>query len=134
MTRSAYEDCDDDPLVLGRWRGQLASAIRGKRGQAFLRDLVIALDAMPEKRLIANELDCADGVCALGSVGRKRGLDMSALDPVDGRTIAQMLDVAEPLVREIEYMNDEYNHFITPEERWSFMRTWAESLIKEPTQ
>lgn len=56
MSRSGYtEDCDDNWQLI-RWRGAVASAIRGKRGQAFLRELLAALDAMPEKRLIADAL------------------------------------------------------------------------------
>ena len=55
MSRSGY--CDDlDPLDLGRWRAQVASAIRGKRGQKLLKELLTALDSMPKKELIANEL------------------------------------------------------------------------------
>jgi hypothetical protein len=41
-----------------RWRGAVASAIRGGRGQAFLREMLAAMDAMPVKRLVANELRC----------------------------------------------------------------------------
>ena len=55
MSRSAYsDDLEDD--VMNLWRGAVMSAIRGKRGQQLLRDLRDALDAMPEKRLIANHL------------------------------------------------------------------------------
>ena len=41
MSRSGYCDDygDDDPLALGRYRAQVNSAIRGKRGQALLRRL-----------------------------------------------------------------------------------------------
>jgi hypothetical protein len=45
MSRSGYSD-DLDPLALGRWRGRVASAMRGKRGQAFLREMLAAMDAM----------------------------------------------------------------------------------------
>lgn len=55
MSRSGYtEDCDGWDLI--RWRGAVASAIRGKRGQAFLREALAALDAMPEKQLISHDL------------------------------------------------------------------------------
>ena len=57
MSRSGYIDDLDDPLELGRWRGRVASAVRGKRGQRLLRDLLDALDAMPEKRLVADVLE-----------------------------------------------------------------------------
>ncbi len=50
MSRSGYVD-DIDNLALINWRGAVKSAIQGKRGQAFLRALVDALDAMPETSL-----------------------------------------------------------------------------------
>jgi hypothetical protein len=57
MSRSGYiDDYDDDNGAVAMYRGQVASAMRGRRGQAFLRDLLSALDEMPEKRLIAGHL------------------------------------------------------------------------------
>lgn len=57
MSRSGYGDGDDfDPLAVGRWRAQVRSATRGKRGQAFLKGILEALDAMPEKRLVRSVL------------------------------------------------------------------------------
>ena len=66
MSRSGYTDeCDGWELV--RWRGAVNSAIRGKRGQAFLNEMVTALDAMQEKRLVSGLLETGDGdCCALG--------------------------------------------------------------------
>ena len=46
MSRSGYSD-DYEPSNIAMWRGQVASAMRGKRGQAFLRELIEALDAFP---------------------------------------------------------------------------------------
>lgn len=130
MSRSGYSDDGEDDLALGRWRGQVASAIRGSRGQAFLRELIEALDALPEKRLIANDLETGGNVCAIGSVGVKRGVDMSKLDPHDPYGIAGVFGIAHQLVQEIEYMNDEAFYGRSPEERWNFMRDWAASQIK----
>lgn len=136
MSRSGYTD-DGDNLAM--WRGQVASAIRGRRGQAFLREMVEALDAMPEKRLILHELRKDGEVCALGSVGAKRGIEMEKLDPEDTRSLSTAFGIAHQLVAEIEYMNDEYNDFkwigntrieITPEERWRNMRAWAMKNIQ----
>lgn len=57
MSRSGlYEDDGDDPLASGRWRAQVKSATRGKRGQKLLKDMLAALDAIPEKRLISGDL------------------------------------------------------------------------------
>lgn len=131
MNRSGYSEEYDDNWTLIRWRGVVASSIRGKRGQAFLRELVEALDAMPEKRLIAHELRQDGEVCALGSVGAKRGIDLESIDPEDHATLSRVFNVAEPLIQEVEYMNDEgawYN--ATPEQRWQSMRAWAVEHIK----
>lgn len=134
MSRSGYsEDCDDTWEFI-RWRGAVASSIRGKRGQAFLREMLAALDALPEKKLIANELETGGDVCALGAVGIARKLDMSALDPEDTHTVADAFGIAHPLAAEIVYENDEAFYRDTPEERFARMRAWvATRIIPDPT-
>lgn len=133
MSRSGYsEECDEDWGFI-RWRGAVASAIRGKRGQAFLKEILAALDAMSEKRLIANDLEQEGAVCAIGSVGKTRGIDMSSLDPEDYHTVAATFGIARALAQEIVYENDEggpsYWGKETPEERYTRMRKWIASLI-----
>lgn len=136
MSRSGYND-DGDNIAM--WRGQVASAIRGKRGQAFLTELVEALDALPEKKLIINDLYAEGSVCAIGSVGLKRGVDMAPLDPYEPEEIAKVFGIAHQLVQEIEYENDERqwryeegkSRKETPEERWQRMRDWALSNVKD---
>lgn len=111
MSRSGYTDDygDEDPLAFGRWRGAIRSATKGKRGQAMLRELLVALDAMPEKRLASESLVTEEGeFCTLGVLGQKRGLPIADLDPEDYDAVAQSFGVAAPLVREIVYLNDEY--------------------------
>ena len=172
MSRSGYHDDLDDPLAHGRWRARVASATRGKRGQKLLRDLLAALDAMPEKRLIADEIEVSavadekhaqswvklfndqsaaeryrklhvdnrppeyreGDVCALGAIGRVRGVDLSDLDPEQPERVAEVFDIAEPLAREIFYMNDEVGHRETPEQRWQRMRNWVAAQIKTEKQ
>lgn len=131
MSRSNYSDCLDEWDLI-RWRGQVASAIRGKRGQRLLVDLVAALDALPEKVLIAEELVNSDGdYCALGAVGARRGIDMSRLDPEESETVAEAFDIADPLAREITYINDECSGYgETPQQRWQRVRDWAIKQIK----
>ena len=124
MSRSGYTDDLDDNWELVRWRGAVASAIHGKRGQALLRDLLAALDAMPEKRLISGELVTAKGeVCALGAVACARGISVSHIDPTDYEAVAEAFDISEALAREIENENDEYS--TTPENRWKAMHEWT---------
>ena len=113
-----------------RWRGAVASSIRGKRGQALLREMLEAMDALPEKRLVASALEAEGQFCALGTVGQKRGVDMSKLDPEDYETVAARFGIATPLAQEIFYLNDEVNYSATPEQRFERMRAWVVSNIK----
>jgi hypothetical protein len=137
MSRSGYDegyDCDTWDLI--RWRGAVASAIRGKRGQAFLRELIEALDALPEPRLIADSLQCSDGVCALGAVALKRRLDTNPIEGQDRDVIAAAFDIAEALAAEVMYENDEvepYRSRDTPEDRFQRVRKWAVSKLRPET-
>lgn len=141
MSRSGYTD---DPENLAVWRGRVASATRGKRGQAFFRALIAALDAMPEKRLIVGELEAGGEVCAIGALGRARGIDMTNIDPECPEQVAPLFNIAECLAQEVVYMNDEYwdYHYVgntrteyTPEERWQKMRRWvAEQISVTPEE
>lgn len=107
MSRCGYSE-ELDHWALVRWRGAVESAIRGKRGQAFLKELLEALDAMPERKLVKDELVTPAGeVCAIGSVMVKRGIDASAIDAYDSSLIAQKVGIAEALVKEIEWINDD---------------------------
>lgn len=134
MSRSGYGDSygDDDNWATIRWRGAVASAFRGRRGQAFLREILKVLDAMPEKRLIKNAMvdDYDDkAVCTFGAVGKSRGLDMSGLDPEDPETVAHVFGIAQAMVHEIVYVNDEWERRATPEERYARMRQWVGAQI-----
>lgn len=134
MERSNYsEDCEGWDLI--RWRGAVKSAIRGKRGQAFLREMLETLDAMPEKRLVKDALVTPQGeVCAMGSVMVKRGIDASAIDCYDANRIADLVGVSPALVREIEFINDDawtYSTPMTDERRWEIVRAWVANHVKE---
>ncbi len=142
MSRSGYSD-EGDQWDMIRWRGAVESAIRGKRGQAFLKEFRDALDAMPEKKLYEHELQTADGhSCALGAVGKARGIDMVGWDPEHHSKLADTFDIADALVREIEFMNDESPWRRTwtydePEklapQRWRSMREWVDQQIPKET-
>jgi hypothetical protein len=147
MSRSGYtEDCDIDWDWI-RWRGAVHQAIIGKRGQAFLREMLEALDALPEKKLIAGDLielppafippslttAVPPSVCAIGAVGLKRGTDLAAIDPEDQERVAREFGVAHALVAEIVYANDETHNHETPEARYDRMRAWVIGHILETT-
>lgn len=131
MSRSNYtDDFEGDWWSHICWRGAVTSALRGKRGQQLLCELRDALDAMPEKKLIADELVTEKGeYCALGVLGAKRGLDMKDVNPENYQRVAEMFGVAPAMVQEIVYMNDEYIWDMTPERRWTHMRAWVEKHI-----
>lgn len=162
MGRSGYSDGCDNDWSLICYRGAVKSAIRGKRGQAFLREMLAAMDALPEKRLISGDLvfeghpefpyphpeeDIIVGgdqlvtgggvpvrigeVCAIGSVGLARGVDMSKLDPEDPETVADTFGIATAMAREIVYENDESVYYAeTPEQRFTRMRAWIVGNLK----
>lgn len=146
--RSGYSDaCDMDQRDLAMWRGRVASAIRGKRGQQLLRDAMAALDAMPDRRLIKGEIEDGGEVCLLGATARYRGVpNFESLDPENHEDLAGRLDAATCLIQEIEYINDELGwkwvsdksfphrgHIEqeSPEERFVRVRKWLEEHIEK---
>ncbi len=141
MSRSGYSDSLDNSALFV-WRGIIASATRGKRGQRFFRELVTALDAMPVKALVAGELQTTDGeVCALGALGRHKGVDIGTVDTYDHDALGAAFDIASQLSQEVMYENDDGCLYFqdpsdgqwkreTPEHRWKRVRAWAEAQIK----
>lgn len=144
MSRSGYSD-DAENVAL--WRGVVQSAIRGRRGQAFLRALADAMDAMPIKRLTSHALERPDGVCAaatyqggaepamtpcaMGALGQARGVDMSWFSEIDAEddphALAERLgadfDIAHQLAMEVQWVNDEATVGVRvpdPTSRWGY--------------
>jgi len=146
MSRSGYSDDGDfNDWQMIMYRGAVTSAFKGKRGQAFLREMLAALDALPVQRLVANELSVPDlipcshwglfeseSVCAIGAVGKTRGVDMHGIDPEDAESVAGKFGIATAMAREIVFVNDDYWRNETPEARFSRMRMWVKSQINEP--
>ena len=125
MSRSGYSEDIDDNWQLIRWRGAVASSLRGKTGQAFLLEALAALDALPEPVLTTHALEAEGSYCTLGAVGRKRETPLSTVDPEDHEGVAALFGVPHALACEIMWENDEgsaYNE--TPEKRFQRMRRW----------
>jgi hypothetical protein len=110
MSRSGYSD-DLDPLELGRWRQAVARAIEGRRGQALLRELLAALEEMPDKQLYSGNFSTADGkFCTLGVLGHKRGTKMDDLGDeceCEPALVGQRFGIARAMAAEIMWLNDE---------------------------
>jgi hypothetical protein len=132
MSRSGYsEECDNNWQFI-KWRGVVASTIRGKRGQAFLKEMLAAMDALPEHKLVRAALETGGEVCAIGSVGLARGVDMSGIDPEDYERVAALFGVSTPLAQEIMWINDDDLYHKSPEDRFAAMRKWIVSKIRTP--
>ena len=139
MSRSGYsDDCDEGATL---YRGRVHSAMRGKRGRAFLAEMAAALDALPEKRLIANDfVQPVSGlpfapkggeVCAMGAVAVARGMsDAADIDPEYIEAVAVKMGIADCMAREIAFENDEaVCRPETPEQRWQRMRKWIDGWL-----
>ena len=82
--RLNYSEDEDRPGQFELWQANCRRSLRGRAGQRELRELEIALLALPEKRLIHNALvDGAGGVCAIGCYAKHKGVDLSKFDPED---------------------------------------------------
>ncbi len=130
MSRSGYSEDIADVLAAGRWSARVNNAIRSRRGRAFLTELAAAMDAMPVKELIADELiDDEGSCCAIGVVCKARGVSVNGVNVEDSAQVASLVDIAEPLAAEIEFQNDEvvcyWDRNETPAERWCRMRRWV---------
>lgn len=127
MSRSGYIDDMEDQWAFIRYRGAVTSAMRGKRGQTLFTDILKALDALPDKKLIANSLQAPTGeYCTLGAVGAMRGVNMANLDPDNIERVARVFGISEALAREVVYHNDEAAiHPESPHRRFERMRSWA---------
>jgi len=136
MSRHGLSDeCDDNWAAICS-AGAFKQAVYGKRGQAFLRELAAALDAMPRKELIEAALIENGECCGLGAVALARGTDVSGVCPEDYEAIARLLGISVTLTRNIEYANDEsdWDYRQTErqnkERRWQTVRDWAQAHIE----
>ncbi len=134
MSRSGYDENIWEGDNRGwLYRGAVKSAFQGRRGQAFLKEMLATFEAMPVKELVAWELEKDGAVCALGAVGLSRNIDMSQLDPEDADTIAGIFGIARAMACEIVYENDEAGREKeTPADRYLRIRRWIKSEIKDP--
>ncbi len=136
MSRLYQDDYGFEPWMEGQQAGALQSAIRGRRGQQLLRDLVAGLDALPEPELSAGALeDEATGCCcAFGAVRRYRGAAAVPLyfDPMeedlDPPHHAEPFDVAPALAWAVVEVNEGWsdsNQESARRQRWVRVRAWA---------
>jgi hypothetical protein len=133
-----------------RYRGALRNAIKGKRGQAFLKELLEAIEALPEKKLAVGAFRDRDGCAsALGALALKRGHSPDELAGFHYMTpdqLARFFGIQPVLIRHIVHMHDVEIPFIcayrhnnitleieddeeTRAEAWRDMHNWLNRSI-----
>lgn len=76
MSRISYSEEEDYQGQFALWDANCRRSMRGRAGQAALRELEAALTALPVKRLERDVFVVASGgVCALGALAVKRKMD-----------------------------------------------------------
>lgn len=75
MSRFSEGECESNYAYL--WPARVQQVIDGKRGQRILRELIDALLALPERRLIAGAIAKHGEVCAVGALAKKRGVELT---------------------------------------------------------
>lgn len=131
MSRSGYSDALENWSLI-RWRGAVASAIRGKAGQAFIRETIAALDALPMRCLAAGEFAAHGTYCTLGAVAHARGIPCDELDPEDPRQVAARLGIPRALAAELMFLNDEPPFFgETQSARFERMRALLAGMLAD---
>ena len=140
-----FDDYDYEPWMEGQAAGAMRSAIRGRRGQQLLRDLIAGLDALPVPELAAGALEDPETgcVCALGAVRLQRGAEAVPLsfdldDPdIDWRDLAKPFDISETLAHAVISQN-EYSSKRNDEQsrrrRWQSVRAWAVGNLVAPAE
>ena len=139
------DDYDYEPWMIGQAAGAFRSAIRGRRGQRLLRDLIDGLDALPVPELAAGSLEDPETgcVCALGAVRLQRQrsgypmlLPFDPTDPdIDWRDLAEPFDISETLANAVVSTNEMYsesNSELARRRRWQYVRDWAMRNLVTP--
>lgn len=141
--RIGYSEDEDFPGQFELWQANCQRSLGGSAGQNTLRELEQALIALPEKRLIAGELENAEGeVCAIGALAKHRGLTSADIhaDPEEMEEVGIELGMPRLVAWKIVEVNDvelgerKYRIPYTPEERYELMLSWVRGRIRPISQ
>lgn len=154
--RIGYSDEEDYPGQFGLWQGNCQRSLKGRAGQAALRELEAALLALPSKRLIAESLVDAHGeVCAIGALAEFKGEitdNMIGQGECDMEEVGVELGMPRLVAWKVVEMNDlqfagtslvikegPYRWYseqpfeyvpITPEQRYKRMLAWVREQLR----
>jgi hypothetical protein len=136
--RISYTDEEDFPGQFGLWQGNCQRSLSGKQGQAALRELEAALVALPSKRLIANELDNGQDVCAIGALVRYKKITPLADPEYEMEQVGIECGMPRLVAWTVVEINDNELDFryvdgkrvdCTPEERYETILKWIRKQL-----
>jgi len=130
MSRIGYSDDESFAGEFSLWQANCSRSLRGKRGQAALRELEAALVALPDKRLIHGAIEEDGQVCAVGAVVKARGLLNEASEDEYTDAVAENLLGWPRLVAwKIVELNDEECAQVSEVERYDRVLAAVRKLI-----
>jgi hypothetical protein len=141
--RIGYSDEEDYPGQFGLWQGNCSRSLSGRNGQASLRELEAALVALPSKRLIANELDDGEDVCAIGALVRYKQHTPKADPECEMEDIGVECGMPRLVAWKVVELNDielDYRWTggsrvpYTPEERYISVLQWVRKQLAQRSQ
>jgi hypothetical protein len=146
--RIQFSDEESFPNAAALFTANQERSLKSRKGQAALRRLETALLALPEKKLVAEVIENADGlVCGLGALAKHEHYegDLTLAEPEDDEdleygdypqyvedamlSLAKDLNVPRMVAMAIIYENDDYYGARTPEERYSKVLSWTRSWL-----
>ena len=138
MSRSGYtDDWDGDNWQMIMANGAYQKAVKGKRGQAFLREALAVLEAMETKELVEDTLQEDGAYCVLGAVGAARGLNLDEINTNNYPQLSQVFNISKTLARQLMHENDEWVEWrvgMTPAEerhkRWLAVHRYLSMSIR----
>jgi len=107
----------------------LERSINSKRGQAFLRELILALNALPEKILIYGDFENSDGYCVMGACLKYRNLNVREIDD-SNEGLGSIFNIHTEFIEKVIDVNDSPRIIETQTKRWHRVRDWAVSNLK----
>lgn len=134
--RIGYSDEEGFAGQFELWQANCRRSLAGKKGQQSLRELEVALLALPTKRLIENELDNGADCCAIGALVRHKGVTPSMPFPDENMEDVGVECGMPPLVAwKVVELNDMqlggyWQRAVSPEERYVRVLQWTQALLR----
>ena len=137
--RISWTNEEDRPGQFELHAANVRRSLKGRKGQAALRELEAALLALPVKRLIDGAVEHDGDVCAIGALARAKGVDVEPEDEWSDPEDTDMVPIGEEcgmprlVAWEVVCQNDLHMEWLTPEQRYDSMLRWVRKQLEEKT-